>query len=318
MKKLQYIFCALVLGLGFTACSDSDEPSSVSIFSDTVQRDSLDWWLLKNYTYPYNIDFKYKMEDIESDMKYTLVPADSAKSAKLGIIVKYLWLDAYAEVAGQDFVKANVPRQIHLIGSPAYNSEGTMVLGTAEGGLKVTLYMVNRLTESMLRDYETLNEYYFHTMHHEFTHILNQKKPYDTSFDVITESGYVSGDWYQVSDPDALQHGFVTPYAMVEPIEDYAEMLSVYVTDSPEVWEQRMALAAKWTPANWGYDSDNSRYIDPATEAPATNGRALIEEKLRYVREYMQDYWDIDIDELRDAVQHRAAELEYLDLEHLK
>ena len=65
-----------------------------------------------------------------------------------------------------------------MIGSAAYNSgDGTMVLGTAEGGLVITLYMVNRLTDATLRDYATLNEYYFHTMHHEFTHILNQKIP---------------------------------------------------------------------------------------------------------------------------------------------
>lgn len=36
------------------------------------------------------------MEDIESDYTYTLTPADSAKSAKLAIIIKYLWLDSYA------------------------------------------------------------------------------------------------------------------------------------------------------------------------------------------------------------------------------
>jgi len=100
------------------------------------------------------------MEDIYSDMKYHLVPADSAKSAKLAIIAKYLWFDAYAECVGSNFVKENVPRVIHLIGSAAYNSgEGTMVLGTAEGGLVITLYMVNRLTDKTLKDYATMNEY---------------------------------------------------------------------------------------------------------------------------------------------------------------
>ena len=174
------LMLALVMGLGFVSCSDND-PDDPTIFPVTSpQRDNLDLWLQKNYTSPYNIDFKYKMEDIESDYTYTLTPADSAKSAKLAIIIKYLWLDSYAEVLGPDFVKHNVPRVIHLIGSPAYNSNGTMVLGTAEGGLKVTLYMVNNLTDAMLESYASMTQYYFHTMHHEFTHILNQKKPYDT------------------------------------------------------------------------------------------------------------------------------------------
>ena len=189
--NIYMLMLALVMGLGFVSCSDND-PDDPTIFPVTSpQRDNLDLWLQKNYTSPYNIDFKYKMEDIESDYTYTLTPADSAKSAKLAIIIKYLWLDSYAEVLGPDFVKHNVPRVIHLIGSPAYNSNGTMVLGTAEGGLKVTLYMVNNLTDAMLESYASMTQYYFHTMHHEFTHILNQKKPYDTSYNKITESGYV-------------------------------------------------------------------------------------------------------------------------------
>ena len=165
MKKICLFALAAILSLGFNSCS-KDNPSSDSIFGKkNVHRDNFDKWLLANYTYPYNIDVKYKMEDIYSDMKYHLVPADSAKSAKLAIIAKYLWFDAYAECVGPNFVKANVPRIIHLIGSPAYNSgQGTMILGTAEGGLVITLYMVNDLTDKMLTDYATVNEYYFHTM----------------------------------------------------------------------------------------------------------------------------------------------------------
>lgn len=293
MKKYIILIFAVAVSFGFTACS-SDDPSSTSIFEgNTVKRDAFQEWLLKNYAYPYNIDFKYKMEDIESDMKYSLVPANSAKSAKLAIIVKYLWLDAYDEVAGQDFTKSNVPRMIHLIGSPAYNSEGTMVLGTAEGGLKVTLYMVNSLTEDMLKDYATLNEYYFHTMHHEFTHILNQKKPYNTAFDKITESGYVSGDWYQIDGATAHKAGFVTPYAMSQGGEDFAEMLSVYVTTSQTDWNAII------------------------TDAGATGG-SLIKQKLDIVRSYMQESWKINIDDLRSVILRRAGELSSLDLEHLK
>ena len=88
----------------------------------------------------------------------------------------------------------------------------------------------------MLTDYDTMTQYYFHTLHHEFTHILNQKIPYDRSYDLITESGYVSGNWYMNSDKAAHQAGFVTPYAMAEPVEDFAEMLSKYVTVSESEW----------------------------------------------------------------------------------
>lgn len=293
MKKNIYaILLAFVASFALMSCSD-DDPSSESIFPTTSpKRDAFDKWLLENYTFPYNVEMKYKMEDIESDMKYHLVPADSAKTAKLSIIMKYLWFDAYNEVVGPDFIKENMPRTIHFIGSPAYNSEGTMVLGTAEGGLKITLYMVNSLDDETLKDYDTMNKYYFHTLHHEFTHILNQKIPYDQSYKLITESGYVSGDWYLISDKTAHQAGFITPYAMVEPLEDFAEMLSGYVTMSQSEWNAILADAG-------------------------TTGAASISAKLDIVRNYMQESWNVDIDQLRAAVLRRASTLKAVDLEHL-
>ena len=293
MKKNIYaILLAFVASFALMSCSD-DDPSSESIFPTTSpKRDAFDKWLLENYTFPYNAEMKYKMEDIESDMKYHLVPADSAKTAKLSIIMKYLWFDAYNEVVGPDFIKENMPRTIHFIGSPAYNSEGTMVLGTAEGGLKITLYMVNSLDDKTLKNYDTMNKYYFHTLHHEFTHILNQKIPYDQSYKLITESGYVSGDWYLIPDKTAHQAGFITPYAMVEPLEDFAEMLSGYVTKSQSEWNAILADAG-------------------------TTGAASISAKLDIVRNYMQESWNVDIDQLRAAVLRRASTLSAVDLEHL-
>ncbi len=293
MKNIYLLLLAFAVCLGFASCSE-DDLDSKSIFStDAPARDNFDKWLLANYTYPYNVDFKYKMQDIYSDMTYHLVPADSAKATKLAIMCKYIWFDAYSESQGNDFVKSNVPRMIHLIGSPAYNSgQGTIVLGTAEGGYIITLYMVNDLTDDMIHDYATMNEYYFHTMHHEFTHILNQKKPFDTNYDLITESGYVSGDWYLQDDQTALTSGFITPYAMNEPVEDFAEMMSVYVTTSKADWDAKMKTAG-------------------------TTGSALINQKLEMVRTYMRDSWQLDIDKLRDIVLRRAESMSTIDLEHL-
>ena len=294
MKKIYLFILTAVVAMGLASCSN-DDPDGEEIFPTTSPiRDNFALWLQKNLTAPFNVDVKYKMEDIYSDMSYNLIPADSAKSAKLMILAKYLWFDAYSEAMGPTFVKQNVPRVIHLIGSPAYNSgEGTMVLGTAEGGYVITLYMVNELSDRMLHDYATMNEYYFHTMHHEFTHILNQKKNYSDSYQLITEDGYVSGDWYRILATTAHQAGFVTPYAMSQPGEDFAEMMSVYVTDSPEQWNAIIKDAG-------------------------AKGGELINKKLTMVRSYMKDSWGLDIDKMRDIVQRRASEISALDLTTLE
>ncbi len=293
MKKIYLFLLAAFVALGMTSCGD-DDPDGAEIFSTaSVSRDSFDKWLMKNFTMPYNVEVKYKMEDIYSDMSYDLVPADSANSAKLMKIAKFLWFDAYSEVMGPDFVKENVPRIIHLIGSPAYNvGQGTMVLGTAEGGYIVTLYMVNSLNDDMLTDYAAMNKYYFHTMHHEFTHILTQKKSYSENYQLITQNSYVSGDWYRKSDHEAHQAGYVSPYAMSESNEDFAEMMSSYITDSPEQWQA---------------------ILDDA----GTEGAAFINQKLAIVRTYMRESWGLDIDKMRDCIQRRGKQLGSLDLEKL-
>lgn len=78
MKK--YIIYSLIMTLtcGLGACNnDEDVDKANSIFStEEVDRSPFDKWILGNYTHPYNIALKYRMEDNESDMTHVLAPAE--------------------------------------------------------------------------------------------------------------------------------------------------------------------------------------------------------------------------------------------------
>lgn len=282
MKNYLYLAMAAFMSIvSFASCNNDNDLKENSIFTESVRvENAFDVWLKKNYTDNYNIKVIYRLEDMETDLEHTLAPADFELSQTLSKIVKYAWLEAYDEVAGVDFTRTYVPKIIHLIGSAAYESNGTMILGTAEGGLKVTLYLVN----SLQINEAFLNEYYFKTMHHEFTHILNQTKNYDTDFERISEGNYVSGDWYLVSETTALQSGFITPYSMSEAGEDYAEMVAMYVITDPQVWASKMVTAG-------------------------TDGAAIIGQKLDMVKTYMSEQWNIDLDELRSIIQRRMQDV---------
>ena len=295
MKQiLKAMSLALLLSVGALSSCSKDTPSGATIFPTTpVARNTFERWLLKNYTNPYNIDFQYKLKDGETDLTYNLVPADSAKTAKLAMITKFLWFDAYTEVVGPDFLKESAPRIIVAVGSSAYTRQRTEVVGSAEGGYKVTLNKINALTDELLHDYSAMTEYYFHTMHHEFTHILNQRKPYNPAFDLVTQSGYVSGNWLTVSTRDARRAGFVSPYAMMNGAEDFAEMLSFYVTYTPQAWQA---------------------ILDEA----GTRGANLINQKLTLIKDYTQSSWGLDLDQLRDVVIRRGGQVATLDLSKLK
>lgn len=128
-----------------------------------------------------------------------------------------------------------------MVGSPAYEETGSVVLGQAEGGLKITLYMVNYFT----LDAATLNSLYFETMHHEFVHILHQTKNYDTEFQRISEGNYVDNDWYLSDDEEAQAKGFVNAYASSQPDEDFAETIAIYVSIKPTEWKELLSKAGR-------------------------------------------------------------------------
>jgi len=292
MKKyIGYLFM-FALSLTAISCND-DEIEGQSIFDTTLpERNEFDVWLQKNYVNPYNIEIKYRWEDIETDMQYDLVPAGLDQSKIMAQIIKYVWLEAYDEVVGINFMRTYVPKQILFIGSAAYDADTqTSTLGTAEGGLKVILYNINTI-ENNIDDPEVLNAYYFHTMHHEFSHILHQTKPYSTDFEKITSSDYVGAQWNEQADTTANRKGFVTPYAMDQPDEDFAEVISTYITNDQAFWDNLL-------------------------EKSGEKGAKLINQKFEIVKSYLQNSWNIDINELRSVVLRRTSEIKDLDLENL-
>lgn len=247
---MKHINISLILAacLGISSCN-SDDISSESIFdTSSPARTEFDTWLKNNYTDTYNIDFNYLYNDKLTDNSYNVIPADIEKSKAIAILVKEVWMDAYTEVAGENFLKNNCFRQIQLVGSHEYSSQGSIVLGTAEGGLKVLLFGINSLDldnvyinqDNPYRSHNAnpmdLNFWYFHTMHHEFCHILTQQKNYSTDFQTISAGNYHSSDWVNVSDTEAPKEGFVTGYASGEYNEDFAETYATYVTNTDEGW----------------------------------------------------------------------------------
>ena len=296
MKRIFTILAlAAISGFGFVSCDllNLDDADTIvsrdSIFDDDIaaSQNEFDDWIKENLTDPYNIIVKYRFEDKESNTQYNLAPADYDKSIALAKLTKYLWIDSYEELMGKDFVCTYAPKILNFIGSVAYNSQGSVVLGTAEGGMKITLYNVNALDPDDL-DIDFLNYWFFKTMHHEFAHILHQTKSYSTDFNLISLD-YQSASWVNLDDQDALDMGFISPYASSEPQEDFVELISIYVTNTAAYWNSLVNSAS-------------------------ADGKAKINQKLDIVKDYLKTSWDIDIDKLRDIVQRRSGEIDTLDL----
>ena len=251
---------AAVATMSLNSCG-SDDNFTDTIFPEvsddvdsTLYSYKFDKWLKINYLDEYNLDFRYKMQDVGTNMNYNLVPASYQNSVDLAVLAKYLWFDVYKEVAGSDFLKMYGPRIIHLIGSPAYNpTTGTMILGLAEGGIKVSLFRVNELN---FNSFDQLNEYYFKTMHHEFGHILHQTKSYPTKFNNISLGHYDANNWQDRQDGVCFSLGFASTYGSSAYREDFAEIIANYIVKTDAQWERINKLAAR------GWESGNSEDPD--------------------------------------------------------
>lgn len=291
MKKYIKYLAIAALAVFAASCQEKPLDPDSQILDSKVEQNEFDKWLVTNYIEPYNIMFKYRMEKNESDFNYWLVPATYENSIKMAKLMKFLCFEPYDEITGsREFIKSYYPKMIHLVGSGAYRNNGTFVLGTAEGGLKITMYFVNE----MRIDPAYLNEYYFKTMHHEFAHILNQTKPYSTDFNAISGPDYVTDTWsdaWKGGDAEAQKSGFISAYASSEPGEDFVELLSIYVTNPASYWNNIIKNAG--------------------------DGAAKIQQKFEIVYNYMLNSWNIDLNELRDNIQARQAQIETLDLETL-
>lgn len=302
MKKLRFIFY-LFVALGMVSCSNDDDLDSKSIYdTNPIERNELDNWILENYVKEYNIDLKYRFDDKESDLDYNVIPADYNKSVALAQLVKYLWMDAYTELLGPDFLRTYCPKIMHFVGSPEYNTaSGSMVLGTAEGGMKITLFNVNGL-EVKNPDMDLLNEWYFKTMHHEFAHILHQTKNYSTDFNQLSDGKYTGEGWVNITNKRAREMGFVTNYASTLVDEDFVETIANYIVKSDEEWQQILddALVKK-----------NGKVVDDS-------GRRTILAKFQMVKDYLANSWNIDLVKLHENVQERQAKVPEMDWETLK
>lgn len=287
MKYNNIIGLALtaMAGFGLASCSDenlADQPSM--IITSNTEKNAFDRWLTANFNKPYNIDFKYRYEHIEGDYNYYLVPARYEDAVTMAHLIKYLCIETYNEVAGPDFTCSYFPKMFYTVGEWEYKNNGTFVLGSAEGGRKIFLAGLNYLPESV-KDPEMLNNYYFKTIHHEFTHILNQTKPIPASFQTITYSGYVSDMWSEKPyNTEYLNNGFISNYAQHSYTEDFAEMVSIFVTNPASYWEETLAKA-----------NDDAR--------------SAITQKLDVVRNYLESNFGIDIEQLRAVLQRRQADV---------
>lgn len=276
MKKIFKICLLAIIALGTMVTSCKKEGTLNADLSaldqSNISNTALDTYLDANFLNPYNIQVKYRWDPYEADLDKDLVPPKEALVQPVMESVKSIWIKPYENVGGADFMKINTPKQFYLVGSPSYNGDGTITLGTAEGGKKITLFVINNFSKSLPANTQEM----MHVIHHEFTHILNQKIPYDPGFGLVTFADYTA-NWNLSTTAQARALGFISQYSRSSALEDFAEMVSLMLTQGKVKYE---AIVAGMT----------------------TDAQAKIRKKEQYVVSYYKTAWNIDFYALQTQV----------------
>ena len=238
MKSLQtflFVFSCTVTMLSCRKDDISGNADNIAgLGGDTWVKGPIDDWILSNLTVPYNVAVKYKWDQSEMEFNKIIVPPDEDKILPVLSAVKQVWIDNYVAETNELFMKKYCPKFFVLAGSASWNMDGTITLGQAEGGRKILLYQLNDFRVKGMDGYEPADSFtvkqMFHTIEHEFAHILHQNVMYPQEFKQVSVGNYTS-NWNNVSDEAANELGFISAYAMSFPDEDFVEMASMMLVE---------------------------------------------------------------------------------------
>lgn len=237
MHMKHFTILILLLCGTLAACNREDALGNVDdidLDGDTWVHGPIDFWIRDSLTTPLNVSVKYKWDQGELDFNRTLVPPKEEKIIPVLSAIKKVWLDNYIAEAGELFMKRYCPKFFVLVGSASYNTDGTITLGTAEGGRRILLYVLNDFRIKGMPGYvpgDSNNvKMMFHTIEHEFGHILHQTVMYPEDYKRISVGDYTS-NWNNVTDDAARRDGFITAYAMSRADEDFVEMIAMMLVE---------------------------------------------------------------------------------------
>lgn len=277
---------ALLIILG---CYERDE-IDVKQRETTPPTDELDIYIQQNFVKPYGVAVRYAYVDRYVDPSKRVTPPDRDNVIPMLKFLESYWVDPFTQVPnGLKFFKRYVPSEVVFIGSTIYNADGTEILGTADAGARITLSRVNYI--------DTLDQQWMFlqlgTIYHEFAHVMHQNFKLPPNFQSISPQGYTSsGSWFVLTDEEALQRGFVSPYATSSFNEDFAETVA-FMLYYPNFYER------------YYNDEENCTTLDCVAR---NEGRDLIRQKYNAILAHYKQYTGVDLLEIRAIVQKKLSE----------
>lgn len=208
----------------------------IGLGGETWAKGGIDEFVYNNFIKTYNIAVHYKWSPFEVNPNRTLVPPYEDKVIPIMTAVRDIWMKPYEKNAPANFLKKYSLSQFVLVGSPEYQSNGTIILGTAEGGTKITLFEVNNFDLNN----RAMIERILHTIHHEFAHILHQTIDYPQAWRGLSTQWYTA-TWFNSTNAEAQAQGLISAYSKAAEREDFVETIAFLLVEGQERFDAVVA-----------------------------------------------------------------------------
>lgn len=285
--KYMYLFTVII---GLFACNDDEQltPSGEDLFPPQKQTE-LDKQLAEMYS-DYNtvIEYRYIKNLLPKDWYY-ITPVSIDLVLPMATFLKEMWIGPLEAGSSKEFVETNFPRMIVLVGSPAREKDGSVVLGQAEGGTLIRFTEVNDYSETN----RNWKQRQLETAFHEYAHILHQTFGMPNAFREVTPDSYTKNGWKAVTSSEALMRGMVSPYGTSNVSDDFAELFATYLSATDEELDYYF----------------NQQPIEYVEDVDLNKGRALLLTKLNILIKFL-DGIGVDIDKIREDLQTKLDNLD--------
>jgi len=265
-----------------------DESLNVPVNEDQIAVETdLDLYINEKFVSEYGMAIRYRFSDNFVSPGQSVTPTRIESVRPMLDFIEEFWIDPYKDIEnGEEFFRNHVPAEIIFLGGVIFDVNGNLLLGLAEAGAKITFTDVNSVdvTDTVWRARQ------LNTVYHEFAHTVHQRYKLPNAFETIAAEGYTGpGSWFVLSDDDALQRGFVSPYSTSSPNEDFAECVSFFLFD-PNFEATFMDIEA-------GCLTEDC--------VSRNEGRLRIAEKIATIKDHYKKVTGVDLESLRAAVQSR-------------
>ncbi|WP_258102791.1 substrate import-associated zinc metallohydrolase lipoprotein [Marinoscillum sp. MHG1-6] len=269
------------------SCYDKETLNVPQKENEDLIANELDEYIDQNFVQKYGMAVRYRYVDsyLSPGQRVTPVKLDAVRPM-LDFIEEY-WAQPFLEVEnGAEFFYDHVPAEVILFGGLIYQG-GTVLLGVAEAGARITLLNVNDVDPN---DQDWIL-FQLGTIYHEFAHVVHQRYKLPTGFENVSPIGYTGpGSWFILTDDEALERGFVSPYGTSSVNEDFAEIVAFYLFD-PE-FHERFTIDEECTTVDCERRNE---------------GRAKLRQKLSLIADHYEKVTGINLEELRAATQSKIV-----------